>query len=128
MSDSPSGLRVFLAELKRRRVFRVAIVYAAVAFVIVESGSLVFPALLLPPWTYTLLVVFAILGFPIALVLAWALEITPGGVRRTEPARAEPAAAPSRAPPAVAQAVERKSIAVLPFASESRSPCCPSPT
>ncbi len=107
------GVKSLARELKRRKVYRVALVYAAVAFVIVETGSLVFPALLLPNWTYTLVVVLAILGFPIALVLAWALEVTPEGVRRTEPATAEPA---------VADGVERRSIAVLPFANISDDP------
>ncbi|UCC84285.1 MAG: hypothetical protein JSW46_04975 [Gemmatimonadota bacterium] len=122
MNDPPSGLRALLAELKRRRVFRVAVVYAAVALVVVEAADPVFPALLLPSWAYPLLVVFALSGFPIALVLAWAFEVTPQGVRRTEPARAEPAEAASSTPPAVAQEVEAKSIAVLPFANLSDDP------
>jgi serine/threonine-protein kinase len=122
MSDSPSTLRAFLAELKRRRVFRVAIVYAVVAFVIWQAAEIAVPGLTLPAWVLTLVILLTVLGFPIALVLAWALEITPEGVRRTEPARAELAAAPSSAPPAVAHAVERKSIAVLPFANMSDDP------
>ncbi|NIN73119.1 MAG: hypothetical protein GTO46_14565 [Gemmatimonadetes bacterium] len=75
----------FLAELKRRRVYRVAIVYAAVAFVIWQAAEIAFPALRLPDWTLTLVVVLTILGFPIALILAWAFDITPEGVKRTEP-------------------------------------------
>lgn len=57
-------------ELKRRHVFRVAIAYGIVAWFILEIGSIVFPALLLPDWTLTLLVVLAVLGLPIAIVLA----------------------------------------------------------
>jgi TolB-like protein/Flp pilus assembly protein TadD len=70
-------------ELKRRRVFRVAVVYGAVAFVVAQAADIAFPALQLPPWTITLVVVLAVLGFPIALVLAWAFEVTPDGVVRT---------------------------------------------
>ncbi|UCC83473.1 MAG: tetratricopeptide repeat protein, partial [Gemmatimonadota bacterium] len=80
------------------------------------------PGLNLPDWVLTLVILLTILGFPIALVLAWALEMTPEGVRRTEPARAEPDAAPASAPPASEQDVERKSIAVMPFANMSDDP------
>ncbi|UCC85522.1 MAG: hypothetical protein JSW46_00825, partial [Gemmatimonadota bacterium] len=122
MRDSRFALRAFLAELKRRHVFRVAIVYAVVAFVVWGAAEQLVPGLALPDWAFRLIVLLTILGFPIALVLAWALEMTPEGVRRTEPARAKPAEAPSSAPPAAAQAVERKSIAVLPFANMSDDP------
>jgi serine/threonine-protein kinase len=119
MNDPPSSLRRFLADLKRRRVFRVAVVYAVVAFVVWQAAEIAVPGLNLPDWVLTLVILLTVLGFPIAVVLAWALEVTPEGVRRTEPARAEPTAAPSIAPPAVVHAVERKSIAVLPFADMS---------
>lgn len=76
-----------VAELKRRKVFRVAVVYGVVAFVIAQAADIAFPALQLPPWTVTLVVALAILGFPVALVLAWAFEITPEGVARTATAR-----------------------------------------
>jgi TolB-like protein/Flp pilus assembly protein TadD len=85
MNDPASGLRVFLAELKRRRVFRVAVVYAVVAFVIWQAADFVLPALRLPAWSDTLVVVLTLIGFPIALVLAWAFDVTPEGVRRTQP-------------------------------------------
>jgi tetratricopeptide (TPR) repeat protein/TolB-like protein len=75
----------FLAELKRRRVYRVAVVYAAVAFVIWQAAEIAFPALRLPDWTLTLVVVLTLVGFPIALILAWAFDVTPEGVKRTEP-------------------------------------------
>jgi TolB-like protein/Flp pilus assembly protein TadD len=81
--ESLSSLRRALAELKRRRVFRVAAVYAATAFVVWQAAAIAFPALHLPSWTLTLVVVLAILGFPVALVLAWAFEVTPDGVRRS---------------------------------------------
>lgn len=76
------------AELKRRKVFRVAVVYAATAFVVLQAADLMLPRLAVPDWALTLVVVFTVLGFPIALVLAWALEISPDGIRRTGTASA----------------------------------------
>jgi TolB-like protein/Flp pilus assembly protein TadD len=75
----------FLAELKRRKVYRVAIVYAAVAFVIWQGAEIAVPALRLPEWALTLVVLLTIAGFPIAVVLAWAFDITPAGVKAAEP-------------------------------------------
>jgi adenylate cyclase len=126
----------FLAELKRRRVYRVAIVYAAVAFVIWQAAEIAFPALRLPDWTLTLVVLLTIAGFPIALVLAWAFDITQAGVKAAEPG--------NKAVAIIAGAVvlvivvgaawlalrnkastpspDAKSIAVLPFANMSADP------
>ncbi len=121
MAESRWDLRTFLAELKRRRVFRVAVVYAVVAFVIWQAAEIAVPGLNLPDWVLTLVILLTVLGFPIALVLAWALEITPEGIHRTpalEPAvggdgedAAEPAATPVEPQPT--------SIAVLPFTDMS---------
>jgi TolB-like protein len=80
------NLSHLLVELKRRRVFRVAAVYAAVGFVVLQAADIMLPRLAVPDWALTLIVVLTILGFPIALVLAWALELTPEGVRVTAPA------------------------------------------
>ena len=80
------GYQRFFAELKRRHVFRVMAVYGATAFVIIEAADVIFPAIPLPPWTVSLVVWLALLGFPVAIVLAWALEMTPEGVRRTSEA------------------------------------------
>jgi eukaryotic-like serine/threonine-protein kinase len=82
-----------LAELKRRQVFRAAALYAAVAFVTAQVAALLLPALLLPEWGYRLVIVLLILGFPVAVVLAWAYDLTPDGVVRVS---AGPAAAPAR--------------------------------
>ena len=79
------NLRQLVAELRHRRVFRVATVYGVVAFVLVQSADLLVPALLLPDWTFRLVTFLLILGFPVALVLAWAFELTPAGIRRQEP-------------------------------------------
>jgi serine/threonine-protein kinase len=119
MSDSRSGLRVFLAELKRRRVFRVAVVYAVVGFLVWQVAELAVPGLALPDWVFRLIVLLTILGFPIALVLAWAFEITPEGVRRTERAATGLTPSDSVEAPIVEDV---RSVAVLPFANMSDDP------
>jgi TolB-like protein/Tfp pilus assembly protein PilF len=75
----------FLAELKRRRVGKVALAYGAVAWAVTESASVVLPALHVPDWAMTFLVVFLLAGFPIAMVLAWVFDMSPQGIQRTEP-------------------------------------------
>jgi TolB-like protein/Tfp pilus assembly protein PilF len=74
----------FFAELKRRHVYRVAVGYAVVAWLAIQVAATVVPALLLPGVITSAVVFAAIVGLPIALVLAWAFEITPGGIKRTE--------------------------------------------
>jgi TolB-like protein len=74
----------FFAELKRRKVVRVAVVYAATAFVVLQVADIMLPSLGVPGWALSLIVVLLILGFPVALVLAWALEVTPEGIRKTD--------------------------------------------
>ncbi len=76
----------FFAELKRRQVFKVAAVYGAVGFGVLELADILVPLLELPDAFARAIAVLIVLAFPIALVLAWALEVTPDGVRRTEPA------------------------------------------
>jgi adenylate cyclase len=75
----------FLSEIKRRRVGKVAIAYGAVAWAVTESASVVLPALGVPDWAMTSLVVFLLVGFPIAMVLAWVFDVSPTGIQRTEP-------------------------------------------
>jgi TolB-like protein/Flp pilus assembly protein TadD len=75
----------FFAELKRRRVGKVAIAYGAVAWGVTEGASVVLPALHVPDWAMTLIVVFLLVGFPIAMVLAWVFDVNPEGIQRTEP-------------------------------------------
>lgn len=84
---SPSSWRRFFAELKRRHVYRVAAVYAATGFVLIQVADLTFERLGLPSWSPTLVIVLVLAGFPIAVVLAWAFEVTPEGVRRSLPAQ-----------------------------------------
>jgi TolB-like protein len=97
MTNMDAGPKL-LAELKRRKVFRVAAVYAATGFVVLQAVDLILPALLLPEWTYRMLVLLVLFGFPVALTLAWAFDITPEGVRRTEPQPGEAAPAEAAEP------------------------------
>jgi len=85
MSATP-GYQRFLAELKRRQVFRVMAIYGAAAFAVIEAADVMFPRTGLPDWTVTLVVWLCLLGFPLAVVLAWAYERTPQGVPRTDAA------------------------------------------
>jgi TolB-like protein/Tfp pilus assembly protein PilF len=74
----------FLTELKRRKVYRVAVAYAIVAWLLVQAASILFPTFEAPPWVMKVFVTAVILGFPVALILAWAFELTPEGIRRAE--------------------------------------------
>ena len=74
----------FFAELKRRNVYKVAVAYAIVAWLLIQVATQVFPFFEIPNWTVRLVVLLLILGFPIALFLAWAFEITPEGIKRAE--------------------------------------------
>ena len=85
----------FFGELKRRNVYKVAIAYAVVAWLLMQVASQIFPFFEIPNWTVRLVVLLLILGFPIALIIAWAFELTPEGLKRTEVADREPAK-PSR--------------------------------
>jgi hypothetical protein len=84
------GYQRFFAELKRRRVFRVMAVYGAVAFVILQVADIALPGLGLPEWTITLILALTLLGFPFAVVLAWAFDMTPEGMQRTADATPAP--------------------------------------
>ena len=74
--------RNFFAELKRRNVYKVAVAYAVVAWLLIQIPTQVFPFFDVPNWAVRALVVLLILDFPVALVLAWAFEITPSGIKR----------------------------------------------
>src|SRR5205807_7677549 len=74
----------FFAELKRRNVYKVAVAYAIVAWLLIQIATQVFPFFEIPNWAVRLVVLLLILGFPIALFLAWAFEITPEGIKRAE--------------------------------------------
>ena len=83
----------FLAELKRRNVYKVAVAYIVAGWALSQGIAQVLPVFDVPNWTIRLIVVLIIIGLPVALVLAWAFEITPEGIKRTEMADRMPAAA-----------------------------------
>jgi TolB-like protein/Tfp pilus assembly protein PilF len=80
--------RKFLTELKRRNVYKVAVAYAVVAWLLIQIATQVFPFFEIPNWCIRLVVLLILIGFPIALVIAWAFELTPEGLKRTEAADA----------------------------------------
>ena len=137
----------FLAELKRRNVYNVAVVYAVVAWLLIQAGSILFPTFEAPGWVMKVFVTVVAAGFPIALILAWAFELTPEGIKRTELVESEGPSVRSRGSAwiyvvIVAGAISAglfflgrptskqseagqapvKSIAVLPFENLSRDP------
>ncbi len=72
----------FFAELKRRNVYKVAVAYAVVSWLLIQIATQVFPFFEIPNWAVRLVVLLLILGFPVALILSWAFEITPEGIKR----------------------------------------------
>lgn len=76
----------FFSELKRRNVYKVAVAYAIVGWLSIQIATQVFPFLEIPNWIVRLVIVAVAIGFPIALVIAWAFELTPEGLKRTEDA------------------------------------------
>jgi len=72
----------FITELKRRNVFRVAAAYGIVAWLLVEVASVVLPTFGAPGWVMKVFTFLVILGFPLALILTWAFELTPDGIKR----------------------------------------------
>jgi len=80
----------FLAELKRRNVYKVAVAYAVAGWALSQGIAQVFPVFDVPNWAIRMIVLLIVLGFPVAVVFAWFFEITPEGVKRTEVADAMP--------------------------------------
>src|SRR5512133_2535381 len=87
------NLPSFFAELKRRNVYKVAIAYGVVAWLLMQVASQIFPFFEIPNWAVRLVVLLLVIGFPVAVILAWAFELTPEGLKRTEVADTTPAAA-----------------------------------
>ena len=127
MSDDESRAGRWLAELKRRKVFRVAAVYLVVAWLLVQVAGTTFEPMGLPPWTLKLVITLAALGFPLACALAWAFDVTTKGIERTPDLTAASPAVPAvlepKLPPAVesssAAAEAPDSVAILPFVDMS---------
>src|SRR5262249_26728017 len=138
--------RSFFAEVRRRNVYKVAVAYAVVGWLLIQVATQVFPFLEIPNWAIRLVIFITALGFPMALIVAWAFELTPEGIKRTEEADAAGQQSKSRAwiyvaligaaisvglfflgrytapiQREVAGAAE-KSIAILPFENLSRDP------
>ena len=138
--------RSFFAEVRRRNVYKVAVAYAVVGWLLIQVATQVFPFLEIPNWAIRLVIFITALGFPMALIVAWAFELTPEGIKRTEDADAAGQQSKSRAwiyvaligaaisvglfflgrytapiQREVAGAAE-KSIAILPFENLSRDP------
>jgi TolB-like protein/tetratricopeptide (TPR) repeat protein len=78
----------FFGELKRRNVYKVAVAYAVVGWLLIQVATQVFPFLEIPNWTIRLVILVTAFGFPLALIIAWAFELTPEGIKRTEDADA----------------------------------------
>src|SRR5437867_79253 len=140
----------FFTELKRRNVYKVAVAYAVVAWLLIQIATQIFPFFEIPNWAVRLVVLLLIIGFPVALVLAWAFEITPEGIKRTEEVdHSQPTThrtgrtldfliiavllvivgvfayqrfGPSQKTSVSVSAIPEKSIAVLPFENRSRDP------
>src|SRR3954471_5212396 len=79
MQDRPS----FFSELKRRNVYKVGVAYAVIAWLLIQAASILFPTYDAPAWVMKAFVAVVALGFPVALVIAWAFELTPEGMKRT---------------------------------------------
>jgi TolB-like protein/Flp pilus assembly protein TadD len=118
-SSRGAALKQFFIELKRRKVYRVAVAYIVVGWVSIQVATQVSPFFEIPNWTVRLIILGLVLGFPIAVILAWAYDITPSGIKRTEelaPNALETAHATTpHLAPAVSAPAPDKSIAVLPF-------------
>lgn len=93
--DAASNSSSFLSELKRRKVMRVAITYAVVAWLIMQVAGLTFEGFGIPEWAFRFVVLMLVVFFPVAIVLAWAFELTPDGVKTARVARDERGTAPA---------------------------------
>ena len=114
MNNKKSGISEYFEELKRRKVVRVAIAYVVGSWLLMQVADATFEPLSLPQWSTTLVLWLLALGFPVALILAWALEVTPEGIRRTQKRR-KPAGKKTNG----SGDQSKPSIAVLPFVDMS---------
>src|SRR2546421_453101 len=111
--DRSDVVKSFFAELKRRKVFRVALAYAVASWLLIQIATQVFPFFEIPTWAVRLVIVVLIIGFPMALALSWIFDLTPHGIRRTDEQTELPKVqSPNRSQP---NELAEKSIAVLPF-------------
>ena len=80
-------MKGFFLELRKRHVVKVSIAYLVVAWLVLQLADVIFPALGLPDWSITLVLGLLATGFPVAIVLAWVFDLTPGGIERTDEAK-----------------------------------------
>ena len=116
MNDNQNKLSKFWNELKRRKVIGVIIIYATTAFILIQLASMLEAPLRLPEWFDTFIIIFLIIGFPIAIIFSWIFDVSSKGITKTEP-KHEKATAPATEKP-----VPEKSIIVLPFENISSDP------
>lgn len=109
-------------ELKRRHVFRVAITYIIIAWLILQVADVVLDKIGVPDWTFRVILVFLVIGFPVAVMLGWAYDLTPQGLKRTEALDDNTPEATPNELPAKAEEPSRASVAVLPFVNMSGNP------
>ncbi len=107
MPDPHSRLVAIIAEIRQRRVFRVAAVYVCVAFIIFQIVDATFEPLRLPEWFSTAVVVLLLIGFPIAVGMAWAFDLTAEGLVRTRESKRDQPKKPPR------PVISNKSLAVI---------------
>ncbi len=109
------AIRQFFFQLRRRKVIRVAVAYAVIAWVLIEVSSVILPAFLVPQWVFRLIVIIALLGIVPAVVLSWVFDLTPHGIERTDEGDSPTAQTPTSdsGPPEAQDALA--SVAVLPF-------------
>src|SRR5437879_8489111 len=88
MSDGTNSGN-FFAELKRRNVYKVAVAYVIVAWLLIQAASILFPTFEAPAWVMKVFVAVIVLGFPPALIFSWAFEITPEGIKRESEVEAD---------------------------------------
>lgn len=86
MAESASFISGTFGELRRRKIFRAVATYAVVAFIVLQLAEITFEPLHLPDWALTLVVILALLGFPVVLIVSWVFDFTPEGIQRTETA------------------------------------------
>jgi adenylate cyclase len=106
-----ASMRAFFRQLQKRQVIKVGIAYLIVAWLSLQLADVIFPAMHLPDWSTSLVLGLLIVGFPLALVLSWVFDVTPGGIHRTEQSTQTNAAVI----PESAVLLDGPSIAVLPF-------------
>lgn len=113
MPDSLEGVRGFLVELKRRKVYRVAVAYVLVAVGALQLVDIAVPATRLPDWAGEFFLALTILGFPLAIFLAWAYDVTPDGVQKAPPMTGERGDEPAW--DEESEPFDSRTLAVLPF-------------